>query len=299
MICPACRRENPTDARFCTGCGKGLELLCGACQTTNTADSRFCKGCGKSLATVSAPSAEPSLPAPEAYTPRHLAEKILTSRSALEGERKQVTVLFADMKGSMELLADRDLEDARKLLDLVLETMMDAVHRYEGTVNQVMGDGIMAIFGAPLAHEDHAVRACYAALRMQEAIAQLANEIRKTQGVSVQVRIGLNSGEVVVRSIGNDLRMDYTAVGQTTHLAARLEQLAAAGSILISSDCLRLAEGYLETKPLGPVALKGLTTPVEVHELVAATPVRTRLQAAAARGLTPFVGRRLEMETLH
>jgi class 3 adenylate cyclase/tetratricopeptide (TPR) repeat protein len=199
----------------------------------------------------------------------------------------------------MELLADRDPEDARRILDPVLERMMEAVHRYEGTVNQVMGDGIMAIFGAPLAHEDHAVRACYAALRMQEAIAQLANEIRKTQGVSIQVRTGLNSGEVVVRSIGNDLRMDYTAVGQTTHLAARLEQLAAPGSILISSDCLRLAEGYLETKPLGPVALKGLTTPIEVHELIAATPVRTRLQAAAARGLTPFVGRRLEMETLH
>src|SRR5262249_25961782 len=154
------------------------------------------------------------------------AEKILTSKSALEGERKQVTVLFADLKGSMELLADRDPEEARKILDPVLERMMEAVHRYEGTVNQVMGDGIMALFGAPLAHEDHAVRACYAALRMQETVKRYSDDVRRIEGVSVRIRVGLNSGEVVVRAIGSDLRMDYTAVGQTTHLAARMEQLA-------------------------------------------------------------------------
>ena len=167
-------------------------------------------------------------PAPDSYTPKHLAERIINSKAALEGERKQVTVLFADLKGSMELLADRDPEEARKLLDPVLERMMEAVHRYEGTVNQVMGDGIMALFGAPLAHEDHAVRACYAALRMQNAVAHYAEDIRKRHGVDAQIRVGLNSGEVVVRSIGNDLHMDYTAVGQTTHLAARMEQLAPA-----------------------------------------------------------------------
>src|SRR5215212_6456872 len=268
MICPACRRENPPYARFCTGCGKGLELLCGACQTTNTADSRFCKGCGQSLATVSAPSAEPNLPAPEAYTPQHLAERILTSRGALEDERKQVTVLFADLKGSMELLADRDPEDARSILDPVLERMMEAVHRYEGTVNQIMGDGIMALFGAPLAHEDHAVRACFAALRMQEAVKQYAEEIRRTEGATVQIRVGLNSGEVVVRSIGSDLRMDYTAVGQTTHLAARMEQLATPGTILLAPDTLQLAEGYVQVKALGPVQVKGLSEPLEIYELV-------------------------------
>src|SRR3954452_3529072 len=298
MICPACRRENPTDARFCTGCGKGLELLCGACQTTNTADSRFCKGCGKSLATLSAPSAEPSLPAPEAYTPRHLAERILTSRAALEGERKQVTVLFADLKGSMELLADRDPEEARAILDPVLERMMEAVHRYEGTVNQVMGDGIMALFGAPLAHEDHAVRACYAALRMQEAVRQYAEELRRTEGATVQIRVGLNSGEVVVRSIGSDLRLDYTAVGQTTHLAARMEQLVTPGSILVAPATLQLAEGYVQVQALGPMAVKGLNEPVEVYELTGAGVAHSRLQAAAARGLTKFVGRDTEVETL-
>src|SRR5881397_3762186 len=162
-------------------------------------------------------------PAPLTYTPPYLAEKIFTSRSALEGERKQVTVLFADLRGSMELLADRDPEEARQLLDPVLERMMAAVHRYEGTVNQVLGDGIMALFGAPIAHEDHAVRACYAALHMQETVTRYGDAMQRQQGLDVQIRVGLNSGEVVVRTVGSDLRMDYTAVGQTTHLAARME----------------------------------------------------------------------------
>src|SRR5262249_10907446 len=154
-------------------------------------------------------SLEPRFSSVETYTPKHLVERILTSRSALEGERKQVTVLFADLRGSMELLADRDPEDARHILDPVIERMMQAVHRYEGTVNQVMGDGIMALFGAPLAHEDHAVRACYAALRMQESVKEYAEAVRRTAGVPVHIRVGLNSGEVVVRSISNDLHMDY------------------------------------------------------------------------------------------
>jgi class 3 adenylate cyclase len=205
--------------------------------------------------------------APRTYTPPYLAEKILTSRSALEGERKQVTVLFADLKGSMELLADRDPEEARQLLDPVLEHLMAAVHRYEGTVNQVMGDGIMALFGAPLAHEDHAVRACYAALHMQEAIGRYAEGLRRQHGLDVQIRVGLNSGEVVVRSIDSSLHMDYTAVGQTTHLAARREQLATPGSIRFTADTLRLVEGYVEAKPLGPAPVKGLPEPIEVYEL--------------------------------
>jgi class 3 adenylate cyclase/tetratricopeptide (TPR) repeat protein len=228
-----------------------------------------------------------------------LAEKILTSKAALEGERKQVTVLFADLKGSMELLADRDPEEARKLLDPVLEHMMEAVHRYEGTVNQVMGDGIMALFGAPVAHEDHAVRACYAALRMHETVRRYAEGVRRSEGLLVQIRVGLNSGEVVVRSIGSDLHMDYTAVGQTTHLAARMEQLAAPGTTLVSGDTLRLAEGYVQVKPLGPVNVKGLGEPIEVHELVGAGLARSRLQATAARGLTRFIGREAELEQLH
>ena len=236
--------------------------------------------------------------APLAYTPPYLAEKILTSRSALEGERKQVTVLFADLKGSMELLADRDPEEARQLLDPVLERMMAAVHRYEGTVNQVMGDGIMALFGAPLAHEDHAVRACYAALRMQEAVKQYAAEVQRTHGVPVHIRVGLNAGEVVVRSIGSDLHMDYTAVGQTTHLAARMEQMAMPGAILITPAVLGLVEGFVQVTALGAMPVRGLRDPMEVYELMGAGMVRSRLQAAAARGLTRFVGRQTELAAL-
>jgi class 3 adenylate cyclase/tetratricopeptide (TPR) repeat protein len=247
---------------------------------------------------TSSPLAPAPARAPLAYTPPYLAEKILTSKAALEGERKQVTVLFADLKGSMELLADRDPEDARQLLDPVLERMMDAVHRYEGTVNQVMGDGIMALFGAPIAHEDHAVRACYAALAMQVSVKQYAAEVQRTKGVPIHIRVGLNSGEVVVRSIGSDLHMDYTAVGQTTHLAARMEQMAMPGSILLTPEALRLVEGYVQVTSLGPVAVKGLRAPVEVYELVGAGPVRSRLQAAAVRGLTRFVGRDRELDDL-
>src|SRR4029450_1946546 len=224
--------------------------------------------------------------------------KILTSKTALEGERKQVTVLFADLKGSMELLADRDPEEARKILDPVVERMMEAVHRYEGTVNQVMGDGIMALFGAPLAHEDHAVRACYAALRMQQTIGRYADGVRRSEGVPIRIRVGLNSGEVVVRSIGSDLHMDYTAVGQTTHLAARMEQMADRGAIVITAATLGVAEGYVQVKSLGPVPVKGLADPVEVYEVTGAGLARTRLQAAVSRGLTRFVGRDAELEQL-
>src|SRR3989475_1142451 len=242
--------------------------------------------------------AEPPVPTLLAYTPAYLAEKILTSRRALEGERKQVTVLFADLKGSMELLADRDPEEARQLLDPVLEQMMAAVHRYEGTVNQVMGDGIMALFGAPLAHEDHAVRACYAALAMQAALQRYAEEVRRTHGLTVQLRVGLNSGEVVVRAIGNDLHMDYSAVGQHTHLAARMEQLAPPGTILLTAATGRLVEGLVHVNALGAVPVKGLTAPVEAFELVGVTALRRRFQAAAARGLTRFVGRQHELDAL-
>jgi class 3 adenylate cyclase/tetratricopeptide (TPR) repeat protein len=248
-------------------------------------------------ASVAAPEPVPAQP-PLAYTPPYLAEKILTSRSALEGERKQVTVLFADLKGSMELLADRDPEEARQLLDPVLERMMAAVHRYEGTVNQVMGDGIMALFGAPVAHEDHAVRACYAALAMQTAMRQYAAEVRRSHGLEMQARVGLNSGEVVVRAIGNDLHMDYSAVGQTTHLAARMEQLATPGSIRLTAATLRLAEGLVQVNALGSMPVKGLTEPVEVFELVGASALRRRLQASAAQGVTRFVGRQQELTAL-
>ena len=298
MQCPRCQAENRHGRRFCAECGAPLASSCSSCGFSNEPGEKYCGGCGLSL-TSPRPTFEPRSSSVQSHTPSYLAEKILTSKSALEGERKQVTVLFADLKGSMELLADRDPEEARKLLDPVLDRMMEAVHQYEGTVNQVMGDGIMALFGAPIAHEDHAVRASYASLRMQETIGRYAEELRRCQGVDVQIRAGLNSGEVVVRSIGSDLHMDYTAVGQTTHLAARMEQLARPGTTLLTSATLRLVDGYVEVKPLGSVPVKGLQEPIEVYELLRAGAARSRLQASIIRGLTRFVGRDTELGQLH
>ena len=294
MKCPRCQAENPTGTRFCGQCAAPLASACPSCGASNPPENKFC---GQCAAPLDKP-AQPRFVAPDSYTPKHLAERILTSKAALEGERKQVTVLFADLKGSMELLADRDPEEARKILDPVLERMMEAVHRYEGTVNQVMGDGIMALFGAPLAHEDHAVRACYAALRMQESVKRYAEGVFRSYGVPVEIRVGLNSGEVVVRAIGSDLHMDYTAVGQTTHLAARMEQMARPGTILLAPDTLALAEGFVQVTSRGSVPVKGLAAPIEIFELAGASPVRSRLHAAASRGLTRFVGRDAEIELL-
>jgi predicted ATPase/class 3 adenylate cyclase len=267
-------------------------VACPRCATANAPGHSFCQACGARLSTPADPGAHRAAAAA-------LDLRGLATRSALEGERKQVTVLFADIKGSMELLADRDPEAARALLDPVLDRMMAAVHQYEGTVNQVMGDGIMALFGAPLAHEDHAIRACHTALAMQASIAAYGEEMLAAHSVPVEIRIGLNSGEVVVRSIGSDLHLNYTAVGQTTHLAARMEQLAAAGSIRLTAETLRLVEGHVHVRPLGPVAVKGLESPIEVYELIGVAAGRTRLQAAAARGLTRFVGRQRELDALH
>jgi class 3 adenylate cyclase/tetratricopeptide (TPR) repeat protein len=258
---------NASGHRFCTKCGQPLTLATGA----RVVGDRFAS--------------------PESSAPKHLVETILTSRTALEGERKQVTVLFADLKGSMELLAGRDPEEARKLLDPVIERMMDAVHHYEGTVNQVMGDGIMALFGAPLAHEDHAVRACYAALQMQDAVRQYAENVSRVGDALVQIRVGIHSGEAVVRSVGSDLRMDYTAVGKTTHLAARMEQLAPPGAVYVTASVLRLVQGQVIARAVGPTPVKGLSSPVDIWEILGPGPASARFEAGTSFGLTPFVGR--------
>ena len=291
MTCPRCRLDNPPGSRFCLECGTRLGAQCPSCEAEVPGGARFCGQCGHAV-----PPAGPSPPEPR--TPPHLAEKILTSRAALEGERKQVTVLFADLKGSMELLVDRDPEQAQSILDPVLARMMEAVHDFEGTVNQVMGDGIMALFGAPLAHEDHAVRACYAALRIQATLRRYADEVRTISGTALQVRVGLNSGEVVVRSIGSDLKMDYSAVGRATHLAARMEQIAEPGAILLTGSTLRLAEAYIEVRALGPRPVKGLGRPVEVYELVGPGPRRAGFAAMRTRDATPFAGREAQIDLL-
>jgi class 3 adenylate cyclase/tetratricopeptide (TPR) repeat protein len=267
MICPSCTKDNAADSRFCSNCGY------------------FLSGGSKTVLT------------PDAYTPTHLAERVRTA-AVTEGERKHVTVLLADLRNSMELLTARDPEEARAILDPVLQCMMAAVHQYDGLVNQVMGDGIMALFGAPLALEDHAVRAAYAALRMQESVRAYAAQLPRALGAAIRIRVGLNSGEVLVRSIGSDLHMDYTAVGQVTHLAARMEQAAAPGSILVTADTAALVDGYVVLNPMGPMRIKGFDAPREVFEIARAGQARSRLQAAAARGLTPFVGRSEQMQRL-
>jgi class 3 adenylate cyclase/tetratricopeptide (TPR) repeat protein len=238
----------------------------------------------------------PGIPAPDTYVPKYLAEKILASRHKLEGERKQVTVLFADIKGSTKLLENLDPEEGQKLIDPVLRIMMDAVHRYEGTVNQVLGDGIMALFGAPLAHEDHALRACYAALAMQDEMRRYRQKLGQSEETGLQIGVGMNSGDVVVRSIDNDLNIDYSALGHTTHLAARMQELSGPGEALMTASTLRQVEGFIQIQPLGPVPVKGVSQPVEVYSVIGATSARTRVQAGAARGLTPLVGRSAEID---
>ena len=268
MACPRCGVDNPSSHRFCSQCGTALRA----------AGTRFA-----------------SL---QSFTPPHLAEQLRGASLALEGERKHVTVLFADLKSSMEMLADRDPEEAGKLLDGVLERMLEAVHFHEGTVTQVMGDGIMALFGAPVAHEDHAVRACHAALRMQSAVTHYGDELQRAQGVPVQIRIGLNSGEVLVRAVGHETTVTYTAVGGTVHLAARMEQMAKPGSTLASADTMWLAQPYIRGRALGRMSVRGIDAPVEVWEILGAGSVRSRLQLSAARGLSRFVGRADEMAAL-
>jgi class 3 adenylate cyclase/tetratricopeptide (TPR) repeat protein len=268
---------------------------CPRCTLAAPAGARFCPACGTPLVAVGDAGRFAS---PHAYTPAHLAERILTARADVEGERKQVTVLFADLKSSMEFLVDRDPEEAEPLLNQVLDLMMEAVHRYEGTINQVLGDGVMALFGAPIAHEDHAVRACYAALRMQERITALGDAVQRQLGLPLQIRVGLNAGEVLVRSIATDLRMSYAAVGQTVHLAARMEQMAKPGSILATAATVAMAGDRVRTRALGPVAVRGLVAPVEVHEVLGAGEVRSRVEAAAQRDLTRFVGRDRELARL-
>ena len=311
MQCQQCRTLNRAGAQFCRACGARLELLCPRCHARLEPGGRFCDACGTDLTTVTAagtgaaPSPPPTPPAapvqfgsPGAYTPKHLADKILTSRSALEGERKQVTVLFVDVAGFTSLSERLDPEDVHGFMTRAFELMLEEVHRYEGTVNQFLGDGIMALFGAPIAHEDHAQRAVHAALGIARALDRYHDDLQRKQGITFQTRQGLNTGLVVVGSIGSDLRMDYTAVGDTTNIAARLQQHADRGRIVISESCHRLVDGYFHTRALGDLRLKGKAEPVRAWEVIAARQARTRLEIEAERGLTPYVGREREVRVL-
>ena len=296
MRCPRCRHENRETARFCGECGAsfGRGIACPRCATFNPVSQRFCDSCGQQLASTGTPERARDL---RAYTPRHLIEKILTTRSALEGERKQVTVLFADMVDSMRLAERVDAEEWHRVLDRFFQILAEGIHRFEGTINQFTGDGVMALFGAPVAHEDHARRGCHAALHMMDELCGYASGLR-VRGLEFSVRMGLNSGEVVVGTIGDDLHMDYTAQGHAVGLAARMEQVAAPGTVYVSEHTARLVEGFFTLRDHGTPPMKGVSTPVRVFELEGIGPLRTRLDAAGVRGFSRLVGREEELAWL-
>jgi class 3 adenylate cyclase/tetratricopeptide (TPR) repeat protein len=293
LTCPSCRHRNPGDAKFCQQCGQPIHRICSACHAEIAPDAKFCHRCGQPIR----PTAQTS-PANRAYTPRHLADKILTSRSALEGERKQVTVLFADIKESLQLAGQVDPEDWHAMLDEFFQILAAGIHRFEGTINQYTGDGIMALFGAPVAHEDHALRACHAALHLRKALRDHADQLRVKRGLNFGVRMGLNSGEVVVGRIGDDLRMDYTAQGQTVGLAARMEQLADSGCVYVTEHTQALVEGFFKLRDLGLSSIKGVAQPVRIYELEENREHRTRLDISQERGFSRFIGRGNEMSVL-
>ncbi len=276
-------------------------MQCSACGHGNRATARFCDHCGVALSGAARAKAPPVAAADRAlrdYTPKHLADRILRSRSALEGEHKRVTVFFADVKGSQELAATVDPEEWHGILDRFFRILAEGIHRFEGTINQFLGDGIMALFGAPIAHEDHAQRACHAALHLRDELKSYADELRVTRGLNFSVRMGLNSGEVVVGKIGDDLRMDYTAQGYTVGLAQRMEQIAESGHAYLTGRTARLVEGFFELRSLGLSPVKGSEEPERVYSLEKLGSLRSRLDVSRARGFSRFVGRADEMSVL-
>jgi class 3 adenylate cyclase/tetratricopeptide (TPR) repeat protein len=297
MKCSKCGSDNRERVKFCEECGAKLELECPTCKAKIPLDKKFCGECGHALIE---PQEIPAIDysKPQSYTPKYLADKILTNRSALEGERKLVTVLFADVSNYTAMSEALDPEEVHQIMDGCFNILMDEIHRFEGTVNQFTGDGVMALFGAPLAHEDHAQRACHAALSIQKKLRNYSKKIKQDYGFVFKMRIGLNSGPVVVASIGDDLRMDYTAIGDTTNLAARMESKAVPGRILISGATHKLVKDFFAFNPLGKIEVKGKEQPQEAYELIKVGDIETRISASVAKGLTKFVGRKSSMATI-
>jgi len=297
MKCPNCQFENPDDNRFCRECGEKLLSACPECGVEIFPGDKFCGKCGRNL---KKPKETPSVnySEPQSYTPKHLADKILTTRSSIEGERKLVTVFFADVANYTAISEKLDPEEVHQIMDGCFKILMDEIHKYEGTINQFTGDGVMALFGAPVAHEDHAQSACHAALSIQKALGRFGEGLRDDHGIDFKMRIGLNSGNVVVGSIGDDLRMDYTAIGDTTNLASRMEGMAKPGQSMVSENTFTLVRDFFEFKPLGKVKVKGKKEALESYGLIKPSEVETRIEAAALRGLSKFIGRGREMETL-
>ena len=295
MRCPSCNHDNPDDASFCEECGAKLELICPACKASVSPGARFCKKCGTAIGPTKA-AASTTVASPKSQI---LVAADGAGSGAIDGERKTVTALFADIKGSTELMEDLDPEEARAIIDPALKLMIEAVRRYDGYVVQSTGDGIFALFGAPVAHEDHPQRALYAALRLQEELKRYSAKVVADGSTPIQGRVGINTGEVVVRSIQTGAgQLEYTPIGHTTNLASRMQTAAPVGSIAVSENTRRLCEGYFILKPLGATRVKGVSEQVNVYEVTGLGPLRTRLQRAVGRGLTKFVGREREMEAM-
>ena len=299
MDCPQCQIENREGSTFCRKCGSSLktDISCPNCDALNLPDSSFCEKCGQDLASHNKVSSTDHYK-PQVYTPKHLVDKILTTRSSIEGERKVLTVMFADVAKYTEIAEKLDPEEVHQIMDGCFNILLNEIHAYEGTINQFTGDGIMAIFGAPVAHEDHAQRACWSALAIQKALENYNKKLSQEIGIDFKMRIGINSGPVVVGSIGDDLRMDYTAIGDTTNLAARMEDIAPLGCILVSKNTYMIAKKFFEFEPLGKVEVKGKKIPQEAYKLVKAGEAGTRFKALTAHGLTKFVGRKNSMPAL-
>ena len=297
MQCPQCQFENIDGAKFCNECGGNLEISCSTCGKPNPPGSKFCNECGNELKKLQA-VAPVDFTKPQSYTPKHLADKILTARSSIEGERKLVTVLFADVANYTSMTEKLDPEEVHQIMDGCFKILMDEIHKYEGTINQFTGDGVMTLFGAPVAHEDHAQRACYAALSIRKAINDYGEKVKKEFGAEFRMRIGINSGPVVVGSIGDDLRMDYTAVGDTTNMAARMEGEANPGCILVTKNTHKITKDFFEFKSTGMVEVKGKEELQESYELTKSGEIETRIKASVVKGLTKFVGRTNSMAAL-
>ncbi len=298
MKCPKCQTENREEARFCIECGHRFELKCPQCGHPLPPVAKFCEECGYQLSKVKEiPPIDYSKP--HSYTPKFLADKILSNRRLIEGERKLVTVLFADVANYTSMAEKLDPEEVRQIVDGCFHILMDEIHKWEGTITQFTGDGLMAIFGAPIAHEDHAQRACYSALLILKALVEYGEKVRKERGLEFKMRIGLNSGPVVVGAIGDDLRMDYTAIGDTTNLAARVQQAAKPGEVWMSQETRNIIRGYFKEESIGEIPLKGKAQPQHLYRLISDLPnMRTRFAVGLARGMTDLVGRRPEMDAL-
>ncbi|MBU2647497.1 AAA family ATPase, partial [bacterium] len=297
MKCPQCNHDVPDSALFCNECGFKLEVICSACQTGNPPGSKFCTKCGQKLQSAQE-AVSGDYQNPSAYTPVDLVQKILSGRKHIEGERKLVTVFFADVAGFTSMSEKNDPEDIRNIMDGCFEILMKHIHHFEGTITQFLGDGLMALFGAPLAHEDHARRACLAGLATQKDLVEYGDKVKREYGIDFRMRIGLNSGLVIVGSVGDDLRMDYTAIGDTVNLASRMETAARHGTVLISKNVYGLVKAYFAFEPRGKLELKGKQEAQEAYELLHPSDVGTRIAASATRGFTRFVGRRKSMDAL-